>query len=58
MSRKELLPFIISHLHVLSLGKNDSILRTGCWRGRDGNIGESDDIILELAREKAGNVVV
>lgn len=52
------MPFIISLLHFLSLGKHYSVLRTGRWPGCDGGVGERDCVILELVREKAGNMVV
>ena len=50
---KEPLPFIISHLHFLSLGGNRSVLRTGWWRGGDGSPGEGGCVILGPVREKA-----
>lgn len=52
------MPFIISHLHFLSSGKNYSSLRTAWWHGGDRNVGESDYIILGPVREVAGSVGV
>lgn len=58
MSRRESLFFIISYLYFFFLGKNYLILRIDWWYGSDGNIGESDYIILEFVRERVGNVAV
>lgn len=57
MSGREPLPFIISLLRFLSLGKHDSVLSTGQWPESDRGIGGRGCVILELVREKAGSVV-